>query len=319
VSVSPLSADLLTPAEAQWAHLSERTRARLVQMDRDANPDGTSEALDRYLSVFSDDIVAHGLVDDGDTGKAGMRGHYAPVFSSFPDLRLVTEELVVAGEMAAQKYHAAGTITEPDGTPIRAFALRGYTFFRFGGHGLVVERWSNHDHEYRLTQLEGPDAAEKGRLLQHRLNGPSLGEEEVFRRLVELERALNVIDDPLARSPAVRACFAPSARVHVAAGGSEVGPDSFLEHLEELWTAVPDLVFHHDARLTAWGYGAVRWRATGYARGSFRGVGPGDSAVVLYGETIVRYDDDGLIDAVWTNDDLVGFADQIRRRAPDKR
>ena len=197
-------------------------------------------------------------------------------------------------------------------------AIRGYTLFRFGEDGLVAERWSNHDHEYRLVQWEGPQAAEKGRRLKRFLNGPSLCEEEVVGRLAALEAALGILAPAEEREAAVRACLAPGAQVH-GIGDGPVGPAGLLQHYAELWEAVPDLVFHHDATLSAWGYGAVRWRATGYVAGAFRGVGPSDDAAVLHGETIVRYDDHGLIDMMWSNEYLERFIDQIRLGSPDRR
>ena len=262
-------------AAVEWRALSERTRARLQQMDRDANPNGNDDSLERYLSVFSDDIVAHGLVESGDTDKCGMRRHYAPVFTGFDRLKLVSEELIVAGHMAAQKYHAAGYVLDSGGEPGRRVAIRGYTLFRFGEDGLVAERWSNHDHEYRLVQWEGPQAAEKGRRLKRFLNGPSLCEGEVVGRLAAFEAALGILAPAEERESAVRACLAPGAQVY-GIGDGPVGPAGLLQHYAELWEAVPDLVFHHDATLSAWGYGAVRWRAIGYVAGAFRGVGPSD-------------------------------------------
>jgi predicted ester cyclase len=313
------------PADADWRGLSERTRADVYRMEARVNgvpadPAGRQRAYEDYMATFSPGVVVHGLVP-GATDHAGVRRFYAGLFGTLRDSVLVSDELIVAGPMAAQRYHAVGRMTgEFDGVVLddRLVALRGQTFFRLGHDGRIVERWSNHDHGYRMAQTVGPEGRVRGEQLARELNGPGLDEQAVYARLAALEGAMNQVQDPEGRERAVLALFDPAAVVHD--GGPEAaGMAGLLRDLRTLWEAFPDLVVSHEARLSAWSMGAVRWRGTGSRRGAWQD-GPADwLPVLLSGEMIMRYGDDGRIVELWTYLHPVRLLEQAAREGAGPR
>lgn len=177
--VAPLST--LAASGAEWSRLSERTRQQVYRMEASVNhvpadPGGRQQAYEDYMATFSPLVRVHGLVP-GDTDFGGVRRFYAALFGTMRGSVLVSDELIVAGPMAAQRYHAVGRMSgEFDGARLenRLVALRGQTFFHLGDDGRIIERWSNHDHGYRMSQTLGPEGRAKGDQLARELNGTGL-------------------------------------------------------------------------------------------------------------------------------------------------
>jgi predicted ester cyclase len=265
---------------------------------------GRQRAYEDYMATFSPRVVIHGLVPSGDVDYAGLRRFYAALFGTFRDSVLVSDELIVAGNMAAQRYHAWGRMSgEFDGVRLedRLVALRGQTFFRLDEDGRIAERWSNHDHGYRMALTRGPEGAEEGRRLARFLNGPGLAEEEVYARLDAFADAFNLIQAPEQRIARLYALFSPDVRVH-AAFAADGGLEDLRAHYQRLWGAYPDLVMQFEAKLSTWSMGAVRWRATGSRRQPYDAQ-PGDwQPVSKSGEMILRYSGAGAIAEIWLND-----------------
>ena len=295
-------------AADSWLALTEKTRARVYRMESHVNqapadPAGRQRAYEEYMATFSPQVVVHGLVPSGDVDYAGLRHFYAALFGAFRDSVLVSDEIIAAGDMAAQRYHAWGRMTgEFDGAQLRdrLVALRGQTFFQLDADGRIVERWSNHDHGYRMALTLGPEGAAVGRRLARYLNGPGLSEEEVYAKLDEFVAAFNLIEAPEARPGRVTALFSPRARAHGAfAANADLA--TLRGYFSDLWADYPDLILHCDARLSAWSMGALRWRATGSRRQPYLGQ-PGDwQPVSIQGEMIVRYSGAGAIEEIWLN------------------
>lgn len=290
----------------EWSRLSERTRADVYRMEARVNgvpadPAARQRAYEDYMATFAPQVVVHGLVP-GATDLAGVRRFYAGLFGTLRDSVLVSDELIVAGEMAAQRYHSVGRMTgEFDGATLRdrPVALRGQTFFRMGADGRIVERWSNHDHGYRMAQTVGPAGRTQGDALARQLNGPGLDEATVHARTAALEAALSRVDDLDGREQAVIDLFDPGARIHLA-GVPDGGIAELRRELRALWTAFPDLVVHREATLSAWSMGAVRWRGTGSRRGAWQEAPADWQPVLLGGEMILRYGPDGCIVEFWS-------------------
>ena len=90
----------------KWRDLSEQTRTRMQEMDeiiRDPVPERGYEA---YMELFSRNVQAHGLHESGAANLDGLREHYRPVFFELQDGVLISDEVIVAGPMAAQRYHS---------------------------------------------------------------------------------------------------------------------------------------------------------------------------------------------------------------------
>jgi hypothetical protein len=296
-------------AGADWRARSERTRSSVYDMENRINlaptdAAGRERAYEAYMATFSPQVVVHGLVPSGDVDYAGLRRFYAALFGTFKDSVLVSDELIVAGDMAAQRYHSLGRMTgEFDGVRLedRLVALRGQTFFRLDGDGRIAERWSNHDHAYRMALTRGPDSAEEGRRLARFLNGPGLPEEDVYAKLDEFAAAFNLVHAPDERAAQVFAMFSPTVRVH-GAFAADGGLDDLRRYYQGLWQAYPDLVLRFEAHLSTWSMGAVRWRATGSRRQPYDGQ-PGDwQPIAKRGEMILRYSGAGRIGEIWIHD-----------------
>lgn len=269
----------------------------MQRMDARINDEAGAAGLDAYLALFSPAVRAWGLYEDGPADLARVRQHYTPVFGGFKDSILVSEETIVAGTMAAQRYHALFHLDGVfDGVEAhdRLTAIRGQTFFRFDDGGLIAERWSNHDHAYRMGQLQGERGVAEGRRIGRVLNGAGLDEAGVYAALDAGLDAFNRIHSPAQRRAAI-------ARLLDAGLEGDAGSrDALLGRLDAFWRAVPDAVMHLDARLSAWGMGAVRWRIAGSLRGDFEGRAATQQPVSLHGEAIVRFTPAGRIDAVWS-------------------
>jgi hypothetical protein len=127
---------------------------------------GRNPKLDAYMRQFAADAVVHGLQGRPEPAALDdVRAHYSNVMGApsperpDPDGGLKEDLHVVAGPMAAHRYHAALHVPgfPPDfayydtALPLR---LRGQTIFDYGGaEGTIRERWSNHDNKFRTGQL----------------------------------------------------------------------------------------------------------------------------------------------------------------------
>lgn len=127
---------------------------------------GRNPKLAAYLDQFAADVTVHGLQGRPEPAHIGdVRAHYHHVMGSAtpavrdPDSALREDVRVVAGPMAAHRYHAA--LHVPGFPPDFAYydaalplQLRGQTIFDYGGPGGTIhERWSNHDNKFRTGQL----------------------------------------------------------------------------------------------------------------------------------------------------------------------
>ncbi len=287
-----------------WASLSEDTRVRMEQMDEYIRGADKERAYKDYLAIFHEDVVAHGMLESGPANKDELRSHYHPVFFELKDGVLLSDNVIVAGNMAAQRYHSLLYLrgrfdgVDADNAPV---FLRGQTFFRFDAQQKIVERWSNHDHAFRLQQLLGADGAAEGRRISAVLNGPGLSEKSVRARLVEMNVAFNNVTAPAERRQQYAMFFRDDVIVHGLAA-DVVGLGELNRYYDRLWRAFPDLERQYDAVISAWSYGAVRWRALGSHRDSFGGETATLRPTKLTGEMIAKFDPDGRITEIWIND-----------------
>lgn len=290
---------------AAWKISTAQTRERLHAMDAVINQQGNpGEAYENYMATFSPSIRAYGLLPGVTADYAAVREFYRGLFSAFEDSVLVSDELVVAGPMAAQRYHSLGYMTGTfDGVAMdrKLVGIRGQTFFRLDADGLITERWSNHDHAYRLAQIKGEAATEEGRQLAELLNGQGLSEQEVYDRLASMAAAFNLIHDPNEREARFLAFFDKDVVVHGIAAG-QAGLGEFADYCRARWQALPDLVINLEAKLSAWSMGAVRWRATGSLRQRYDDIEPTQAPVTLTSETIMRFNQAGKVAEIWVND-----------------
>ncbi len=130
-----------------------------------ANSISKYRKLDKYIELFSDDAIVHGVQGRPEpASKTDMREHYqyvltAPRDNSSSEGALQETVSVVAGPMAAHRYKAGIRVGAfpPDFAYYdinRLLHLRGQTVFDYSGDdGKISRRWSNHDNKYRTGQL----------------------------------------------------------------------------------------------------------------------------------------------------------------------
>ena len=310
VSISlMLALQIPEPARARditaWEASTARTRERLHAMDAAINLRGDPvQAYEKYMATFSPAVRVHGLLPGEATNYNGVREFYSSLFGTFEDSVLVSDELIVAGPIAAQRYHSLGYMTGTfDGVAMnrKLVAIRGQTFFRLDANGLIAERWSNHDHAYRLAQIKGDAGIQEGRQLAARLNGPGLSERAVYGRLDAMAADFNLIHNPAQRENRFLAFFDEDVMVHGIGSGPR-GLNEFRDYYRARWQAFPDLVINLEAKLSAWSMGAMRWRATGSFRGPYDDIEPTQAPVTLTGEAILRFNQSGKVVEIWVND-----------------
>jgi len=127
---------------------------------------GRNPKLAAYIAQFADNVRVHGLQGRPEPATlSDVKAHYQLVMGSpsspsrDAEGGLREDLAVVAGPMAAHRYHAA--LHVPGFPPDFAYydsaiplKLRGQTVFDYGGpDGTIRERWSNHDNKFRTGQL----------------------------------------------------------------------------------------------------------------------------------------------------------------------
>ena len=288
-----------------WQQRSEETRRLMNKMDEIINSPDDEKAYPEYMKIFSPDIKAHGLTPEGSADLEEVKQHYKPVFEFFDNGVLVSEEVIVAGEMAAQRYHSLFTLNGIfDGVEIedKVMAIRGITFFRFDENQQIIERWSNHDHAYRMVQLMGVDGERKGSELRKLLNGPGLDEQEVYDLIEEMFKSFNQIHDPQLRATQFFSVFDSSIVVHGLT--EETGNfDTLKQYYQDLWLAIPDLVLAVGSKMSAWSMAAVRWKGAGSHRGGYLGSEASWKPITRNGELIVRFNSNGKAEEIWVGSD----------------
>ena len=286
-----------------WQVQSAATRAALARMDDLINASAREQAYTDYMALFHPRVQAWGLYPDGAADLQRIREHYRPVFFELGGGVLVSDQVIVAGPMAAQRYHSLMVLNGNfDGVEARnrPVVIRGQTFFMIDEKGLILERWSNHDHAYRMAQLLGEKGAQAGRELAQKLNGPGLSEESGIDALASLVAAFNQPESPGRREARVASLLAPQLRVHGLDG--EVKDSAALQaFLRELWGAYPDLILMTGPPVSGWSLVAARWQATGSQRAPFRNQFRGRLPVCMHGDLILRLTGEGLVEEAWVD------------------
>ena len=113
---------------------------------------GNLAAADQILSV---DLIEHNPLPGQPPGREGHKQVVALFRSAFPDLHVVTEDLVEEGDRVALRWKAEGTHRgdlmglAPTGKRV---TLTGIEILRING-GKIVERWAEDNGQAALAQL----------------------------------------------------------------------------------------------------------------------------------------------------------------------
>ena len=178
-------------------------------------------------------------------------------------------------------------------------AIRGQTFFKISDKGQIIERWSNHDHGFRLAQVLGSDHRHQGDQIAKALNGPGLSEAEVYQRLEQMRDVFNRIDNPKIRREEFFTLFDEDLIVHGLRGEDNANYQAFENYMDEFWTVYPDAILSIDAMLSAWSMGAIRWQVTGSNRSDDYEASADWVPTKLTGDAILSFHSSGKVDRVW--------------------
>ena len=304
----------------EFAAATHRTAVGMATEIATANGADRQRAYERYIALFHPQARVYGLVEDRPATMEDVRLHYRAVFFELQNGTLIEDARVVAGDMGAHRYHSMLTLDGTfDGVVARdkPVLLRGQTFFRFDGAGRIAERWSNHDHAFRMRQLLGERGEREGAALAKVLNGPGLGEQDVDGALQRFASVFSRGDAPELRDDSLFAMFHPEARVHGLAC-EPVGLGALQNHYRALWEAFPDLHMDFVGKpMSAWSMGAFKWRALGSQRKPYAGRAATHRTVVNYsGELIARFDASAKIVELWLNEAPLSFFPAAEPVAP---
>ena len=299
LSTNALSADL-PEWWNDWAKRTEASRKTINDMTTSANKLDADIAYNEFLEYFDEDVKIHGLTDST-VGKETVKEHYYPVFHIL-NLVLVNDALIAVGDQVMERYHAWRSFDAETGTlqfdncefkpKSGAFSIRGYTLFNIR-EGKIVERFSNHDHGYRFQQTCGK--ADKGNAIKASLSGGFENDNEVYQwGLTQLDNMSKInlsMEDRLALATD---SFAKDAEI-LGVGPKPASIKELKQYLKTLWSAFPDLIYHQNGAATAWGRLAINYQAAGSHRGEWYGDKATHQAILLKGEMILQFNQEGKI------------------------
>jgi predicted ester cyclase len=111
--------------------------------------------LEGYLEMFERSVVFHGLSRRLKPGVAGLREYYTQLRQGFPDMRLVSEDVIASGEKIANRYTFYGTHrAEYAGlAPTNKFVVSPGIVVNLFRAGKCIETWHSHDTFGFLSQI----------------------------------------------------------------------------------------------------------------------------------------------------------------------
>ena len=137
--------------------MSDQMKAATLRVVEEAWNQGNLDALDE---VFAVGIVRHRSPLSDIKGLDALRQSVIDLRSSFPDLKLTVDEIVVEGDVSAFRWTFCGTQTGPSpstGLPPTGeyVTVTGCAVSHWEG-GKVIEEWGHNNRESILKQLGYP-------------------------------------------------------------------------------------------------------------------------------------------------------------------
>ncbi len=132
----------------------EQNRETVRAFNEDVWGKGQIELVDK---LFAQDFLDHYQAPGGPPGREGIKYDVQRVRSAFPDLVVVTEDIVCEGDRAALRWSGRGTYQ--GGIPGvvatgRQVTMSGMHFYRLRD-GQIIERWDEFDRATVMQQLTG--------------------------------------------------------------------------------------------------------------------------------------------------------------------
>jgi predicted ester cyclase len=281
----------------------------------------------RLFIGWDDDIVAYGMAP-GPVNKGTLQQFYLGVFTAFPDFTLVNDSMIVAGNMGAHRYHAMGTHSGGPNPTGKRIMFRGQTIYRVNPQGRVDFRVSNHDHDFRESQIAFAATESREKTARSWSPDPYAREEQYGDpsksfdpmrlpegKLRETITALMQAASLGKRSSDYWSFYRFDAKIHglVPANALEPRPVSQLKsEYGELWSAMPDLTYATNELIVCGPYAIQQNFAWGHHSGGSLGHKAADGRPIrLREQTIYRFDEDCKIAERWINHDAEYLAAQL--------
>lgn len=114
-----------------------------------------AKELEGYLDMFDRSVVFHGLSRKLKPGVAGLREYYTQLRQGFPDMRIVSEDMVASGDRIANRYVFYGTHKgEFAGVaPTGKFVVSPGIVINLFRAGKCIETWQSPDTFGFLSQI----------------------------------------------------------------------------------------------------------------------------------------------------------------------
>jgi predicted ester cyclase len=281
---------------------------------------------------WDDEIIAYGMAPEP-VGKAVLRQFYTAVFTAFPDFTLVSDSLIVAGDMGAHRYHAMGThLGGPNPTGARIM-FRGQTVYRINAQGKVAWRVSNHDHGFRESQIAYAARRDHDSIARSWAPDPYgsdsgngdggfagsfppadpmlLPEARVRDTVAALMHAASTVT----RSKDYWSFYRPDTVIHGLVASNALAPARLTElraQYDGLWAAIPDLKYTTDELIVCGAYAIQQYSAIGrHSRSGRATESPNGRLIRLREQTVYRFDEQCRIAERWINHDTEFLSSQL--------
>lgn len=288
---------------------------------------GSAKTIKSNLFLgWDENIIAYGMAATP-VDKQTLIEFYSAVFANFPDFTLVSDSLIVAGDMGAHRYHAMGTyMGGPDATNQKVM-FRGQTIYRVNRSGRVIWRNSNHDHAFREAQITYSRDRSLGAVMRSYEPDPfhhhpgytskavadaeDLDEFSVRKAVTELSTMASQAN----MTKAYWQLYRPDAKIHglVPTKPLDEQPLAALQERQaELRRAIPDLAFATDELIVCGPYAIEQNNAWGHhTGGALYGHPANGKQLKLREQTIYRFDAHLRVAERWINHDCDFLMSQL--------
>jgi steroid delta-isomerase-like uncharacterized protein len=133
--------------------MSEQNK-NIVRRYREIHNTNRLDKLDEIVAV---DLISHNMFPGLPAGLAGGKASHQFLNASFPDSKVVTDDLIAEGDKVVERWTNTGSHsgvpflgTPPSG---KKFSVSGISIYRIA-NGKIVEHWGEFDSAKIAQQLE---------------------------------------------------------------------------------------------------------------------------------------------------------------------
>lgn len=263
-------------------------------------------------AIMEENVVLTTPLSEVLTGRDAVVSAFDDLASSFSGLTMKSDEVLVDDPYMVVRYALTGTHTADFGEMAatgKDVATSAMTVYRMHC-GMVSEAWVQLDYLGLKAQVDEEYAAfmpaepEPTRVLTESCAAPTADDMKTLVR--------QMFTEAWTRSPDLAAVLDPDVVLHSALGPDLVGIAAVEPLRKRYFEAFPDLEYRRGEIIADGDLAAMMWTAVGTDTGGFLGLEPTSKVMVLDGISIYR-GHCGKIAEIWTESDLAGVREQLRR------